>query len=90
MDQAITRAGAPPPTPTSAPRPWRRISLTIQQVEQQPAKLFSLNRGPYTLRIDVAVTAALIRRVGWMATAALAAAQPQLWKWIQQLFVAVR
>ena len=87
--RTATAGAAPAPAQHAAPqRPWRRISLSVVAVEKQPPKLFTINKGPYTLRVDVAVTAAVLRRAGWLAVAALAAAYPQLWKLAQQLLAA--
>lgn len=84
MDQVRTIPAAAPAHPPK--RSWRRFSLVIQQVEQKPAKLFSIDSGPYSFRINVAMTAKVMHRIGLLLTGLLAFSHPVLWKAI--LYVA--
>jgi hypothetical protein len=72
------------------PRPWYRISLVVQQVEGAPAKLFSIDRGPYSLRFNVALTKKLLRRLGWLFLAGLSLTHPGALKLLQWLLGVVQ
>lgn len=83
MDQVRPLAAAAPAPPPK--RHWLRISLAITAVEAPPAKLFSVDRGPYSLRFNVALTRRILRVVGIWLLCALSVSHPVVWRLVLQI-----